>query len=91
MHRIIIFVLVLVLVFPAVTLHGAERLVGIHAAIAVTQSLPAVAREAGLFKKNNLDFELVFIQRKHLGAAGKLIMDNEELKTGREGSHEIFT
>ena len=36
---------------------SADRLVGIHSAIAVTQSLPVVAREAGLFKKNFKTYE----------------------------------
>ncbi len=58
-------------------IHGAERLVGIHSAIAVTQSLPAIAREAGLFKKNNLDFELVFIQSSGAATAAMLGGDAE--------------
>jgi len=57
--------------------HGADRLVGIHSAIAVTQSLPAIAREAGLFKKNNLDFQLVFIQSSGAATAAMLGGDAE--------------
>ncbi len=56
---------------------AADRLVGIHSAIAVTQSLPAIAREAGLFKKNNLDFELVFIQSSGAATAAMLGGDAE--------------
>jgi NitT/TauT family transport system substrate-binding protein len=56
---------------------SADRLVGIHSAIAVTQSLPAIAREAGLFKKNSLDFELVFIQSSGAATAAMLGGDAE--------------
>jgi NitT/TauT family transport system substrate-binding protein len=56
---------------------SADRLVGIHSAIAVTQSLPAIAREAGLFRKNNLDFELVFIQSSGAATAAMLGGDAE--------------
>lgn len=56
---------------------SADRLVGIHSAIAVSQSLPLVAREAGLFKKNNLDFELVFIQSSGAATAAMLGGDAE--------------
>lgn len=56
---------------------AAERLVGIHSAIAVTQSLPVVAREAGLFKKNNIEFELVFIQSSGAATAAMLGGDAE--------------
>ena len=38
-----------------------DKLVGIHSARVLSQSMPWVAREAGLFKKYNLDFDLVFI------------------------------
>ena len=59
------------------TAQSADRLVGIHSAIAVTQSLPVIAREAGLFKKNNLDFELVFIQSSGAATAAMLGGDAE--------------
>jgi NitT/TauT family transport system substrate-binding protein len=56
---------------------AADKLVGLHAAMAVSQSLPAIAREAGLFKKNNLDFELVFIQSSGAATAALLGGDAE--------------
>ena len=77
MRRLRIITLLFILVSGAVDVHGAERLVGIHSAIAVTQSLPAIAREAGLFKKNNLDFELVFIQSSGAATAAMLGGDAE--------------
>ena len=41
---------------------AAEKLVGIHSAIAISQSLPWIAREAGIFRKHNLDFDLVLMR-----------------------------
>lgn len=69
--------LVFVALLQSVAARAADRLVGIHSAIAVTQSLPVVAREAGLFKKNNLDFELVFIQSSGAATAAMLGGDAE--------------
>jgi ABC-type nitrate/sulfonate/bicarbonate transport system substrate-binding protein len=40
---------------------AADKLIGIHSSRVLSQSLPWIAREAGLFKKYNLDFDLVFI------------------------------
>ena len=34
---------------------GADKLVGIHSALAISQSLPWIARDAGVFRKHNLD------------------------------------
>ena len=73
----VIFALLFIAFASADRAYSAERLVGIHSAIAVTQSLPAIAREAGLFKKNNLDFELVFIQSSGAATAAMLGGDAE--------------
>ena len=40
---------------------AADKLVGIHSARVMSQSMPWMAQEAGFFKKYNLDFSLVFI------------------------------
>ena len=42
------------------SLSAADKLIGIHSARVLSQSMPWVATEAGLFKKYNLDFDLVF-------------------------------
>ena len=73
----ILFALLFIAFANSDQLYSADRLVGIHSAIAVTQSLPAIAREAGLFKKNNLDFELVFIQSSGAATAAMLGGDAE--------------
>jgi len=76
-RRIQIIALLIALVLRTLDAYSADRLVGLHSAIAVTQSLPAIAREAGVFKKNNLDFELVFIQSSGAGTAAMLGGDAE--------------
>src|SRR5262245_2700528 len=43
------------------SISAADKLIGIHSARVLSQSMPWVATEAGLFKKYNLDFDLVFI------------------------------
>jgi len=73
----VLLALLLVAVGGSHNAESADRLVGIHSAIAVTQSLPSIAREAGLFKKNNLDFELVFIQSSGAATAAMLGGDAE--------------
>ena len=40
---------------------AAEKLVGLHSAQVMSQSMPWIAQEAGLFKQYDLDFRLVFI------------------------------
>lgn len=73
----LIFVVIFMACVGSDDARSADRLVGIHSAIAVTQSLPAIAREAGLFRKNNLDFELVFIQSSGAATAAMLGGDAE--------------
>lgn len=72
-----VYASLLIFTLWTVDVHGLDKLVGIHSAIAVTQSLPVLAREAGLFKKNNLDFELVFIQSSGAATAAMLGGDAE--------------
>ena len=49
--------------------YAADKLVGIHSAIAISQSLPWIARETGIFRKNNLDFDLVLMRSAGTAAA----------------------
>ena len=48
---------------------AADKLVGIHSAIAISQSLPWIARETGIFRKHNLDFDLVLMRSAGTAAA----------------------
>jgi ABC-type nitrate/sulfonate/bicarbonate transport system substrate-binding protein len=62
--------------------YAADKLIGLHSAPAVSQSLPWIAREAGLFKKYNLDFDLVYIQAAAAAAASMIGGDAEIALTG---------
>lgn len=65
---------------------GAEKLTGIHSARVMSQSLPWIAAEAGLFKKYNLDFQLVFISSSAIVTAALLGGDAEMTLTGGVGN-----
>jgi NitT/TauT family transport system substrate-binding protein len=63
-----------------------DKLVGIHSARVMSQSLPWMAQEAGLFKKYNLDFNLVFIASSAIVTAALLGGDAEMTVTGGVGN-----
>ena len=76
------------LLAPALT-HAAsapDKLVGIHSARVMSQSLPWMAQEAGLFKKYNVDFNLVFISSSSIVTAALLGGDAEMTLTGGIGN-----
>ena len=78
------------LLFLAAPSHGAEKLVGIHSARVMSQSLPWVAQEAGLFKKYDLDFHLVFISSSSIVTAALLGGDAEMTLTGGIGNVRAY-
>ena len=63
-----------------------DKLVGIHSARVMSQSFPWVAQEAGLFKKYNIDFNLVFISSSSIVTAALLGGDAEMTVTGGIGN-----
>jgi NitT/TauT family transport system substrate-binding protein len=65
---------------------AADRLVGIHSARVMSQSFPWIAQEAGLFKKYNLDFHLVFVASSSIVTAALLGGDAEMTLTGGIGN-----
>jgi len=65
--------------------YAADKLVGLHSAPAISQSLPWIAKEAGLFQKNNLDFDLVYIQASAAATASLIGGDAEVAVTGAIG------
>jgi NitT/TauT family transport system substrate-binding protein len=79
-----VFVCLLV-VFP-LSAPGADKLVGIHSSRVMSQSLPWMAEEAGLFKKYNLDYPQVFIASSSLVTAALLSGDAEMTLTGGIGN-----
>jgi NitT/TauT family transport system substrate-binding protein len=73
--------------------HGAaapDKLVGVHSARVMSQSLPWMAQEAGLFKKYNIDFNLVFISSSSIVTAALLGGDAEMTVTGAIGNVAAF-
>jgi ABC-type nitrate/sulfonate/bicarbonate transport system substrate-binding protein len=64
---------------------AADKLVGIHSARVLSQSMPWIAHEAGLFKKYNIEFPLVFIASSPAVTAAMLGGDAEIGLTGGEG------
>jgi ABC-type nitrate/sulfonate/bicarbonate transport system substrate-binding protein len=61
---------------------AADRLIGLHSAQVMSQSMPWIAQEAGLFKKYDLDFRLVFIPSSPVATAATINGDAEIQVTG---------
>ena len=76
--------------FAAAPATAADKLVGIHSARVMSQSMPWIAQEAGLFKKYNLDFQLVFIASSNMVTAAMLSGDAEISLTGAVGNVRAF-
>ncbi len=91
-HRIILFVMLLFLIAGvrrnAAT--AADRLVGVNSAQVLSQSMPWIAQEAGLFKKYDLDFHLVFITSSPVATAAALGGDAEVQVTGAIGNVRAY-
>ena len=88
-NSILGFIIVLAIFCVSSNAHGAaapEKLVGVHSARVMSQSFPWVAQEAGLFKKYNLDFNLVFIASSSIVTAALLGGDTEMTVTGGIGN-----
>jgi NitT/TauT family transport system substrate-binding protein len=85
-----------ILVLGGVWLSGAEqtyaadKLVGIHSAQVLSQSMPWIAQEAGLFKKHDLEFRLVFIASSPVVTAAMLGGDAEIALTGAIGNVRAY-
>lgn len=80
------FISSLVLVVDVGAAAPPDKLVGIHSARVMSQSFPWVAQEAGLFRKYNLDFNLVFIASSSIVTAALLGGDAEMTVTGGIGN-----
>ena len=78
--------LVSLVFFAAGLAQAADKLVGIHSARVMSQSMPWMAQEAGLFKKYDLDFSLVFISSSGIVTAALLGGDAEMTVTGGVGN-----
>jgi NitT/TauT family transport system substrate-binding protein len=83
--RVAASLLAVVFFAPGLAL-AADKMVGIHSARVMSQSMPWMAQEAGLFKKYNLDFSLVFISSSGIVTAALLGGDAEMTVTGGVGN-----
>ena len=72
------------------TAGAADKLIGIHSARVMSQSMPWIAQEGGLFKKHNLDFPLVFIASSAMVTAAMLGGDAEMSLTGAVGNVRAY-
>jgi NitT/TauT family transport system substrate-binding protein len=78
-----------VIFFPNVAM-AADRLVGFHSARTMSQSMPWIAEEAGLFRKYDLDFQLVYISSAPLVTAAILGGDGQVAISGGEAIIRAF-
>ncbi|TAJ78433.1 ABC transporter substrate-binding protein [bacterium] len=69
---------------------AAERLIGIHSVMVMAQSLPWIAREAGLLQKHNLDFQMIYIASSPMVTGALLGGDAEIALTGGSGIVRAF-
>lgn len=83
------FLLWVPLSLPHAALAG-DKFVTIHAARVMSQSMPWIAQEAGLFQKYNLDFQLVYIASSGIVTAAMLGGDADMSLTGGVGNVRAY-
>jgi NitT/TauT family transport system substrate-binding protein len=86
MRKGLLIVLALSLVSPPLSAPAADKFVTIHSSRVMSQSMPWMAQEAGLFKKYNIDHELVFIASSGIVTAALLGGDADMTVTGGIGN-----
>lgn len=69
---------------------AAEKLTLVNSSLVMSQSAPYIAQEAGLFRKHNLDFQLVYISSSGMVTAAMLAGDAEVALTGAVGFVRAF-
>ena len=79
-----LFVLFVSLLIDPSRILAAEKLIGFHSARTMSQSMPWLAEEAGLFKKYDLDFQLVYISSAPIVTAALLGGDAQVAVSGGE-------
>ena len=65
-------------------LFGADKLIGFHSARTMSQAMPWICEEAGLFRKYELDFQLVYISSAPIVTAAILGGDAQVAISGGE-------
>lgn len=69
----------------AAPIGGADRLIGVQSARVMSQSMPWIAQETGIFRKYNLEFPLVYIGTSPLATAAMLSGEAQILIDGGVG------
>ena len=85
------------LLLPSSRGFAADKLLGIHSARTMSQSMPWIAEEAGLFKKYDLEFQLVYassasmVNAAMLSGSGDVAITGGEsvVRTATQGVHEL--
>ena len=90
MKRIALVLLWLVFLIAPYAAMPADRLLGVHSARVMSQSMPWIAEEAGLFRKYDLEFPLVYIGSSPLATAAMLGGDGELLMDGGLGTVRAY-
>jgi hypothetical protein len=88
--RCFIFLSLFCMVLMAGNVYAADKLIGLHSAQVTSQSMPWIAQEAGLFKKHDLDFQLIFISSSGVATAATLGGDAEIALTGGIGNVRAY-
>lgn len=90
MKRVAALLIWLALLVLPYSVLAADRLLGVHSARVMSQSMPWIAEEAGLFKKYDLEFPLVYIGSSPLATAAMLGGDGELLMDGGLGTVRAY-
>src|ERR1043166_3130035 len=85
MKGLAVFFLALALSLLCRPVLSADRLLGVHSARVMSQSIPWIADEAGLFRKYDIEFPLVYIGSSPLATAAMFGGDGELLMDGGLG------
>ena len=78
------------LAFPVSTAAAAEKLLVLYTARTMSQSMPWIAQEAGLFRNYNLDLQLVYVTGGQPAYAAVLVGDVEVEIAGASGFVRAF-
>ena len=86
MRKELVLVLVVFLFSFFRSARAADKFVTIHSSRVMSQSMPWMAQEAGLFKKYNIDHQLVFVASSSIVTAALLGGDSDMTLTGGIGN-----
>ena len=85
-----LFALFILLVLSSFQGLAADKLIGFHSARTMSQAMPWIAEEAGLFRKYDLDFQLIYISSAPIVTAAILGGDAQVAISGGEAIVRAF-